>query len=72
MEILQEDGTMARLPELTTFAKQHDLSIVSIVDLIAYRMQRECLIEEVADAQLPINDLGDFTIRIFPRNHYWY
>lgn len=64
-EILQDDGTMARLPELTLLAKQHNLSIVSIVDLIAYRMQRECLIEEMASAQLPIGTLGEFSIRIF-------
>lgn len=64
-EIMQADGQMARMPELETFAKAHDIPIVSIVDLIAYRMRQECLVEEVAKANLPVAQLGNFDIRIF-------
>ena len=46
VEIMNEDGTMARLPQLMEIAKQHDLKIVSIEDLVAYRMKHECLIKE--------------------------
>ena len=45
MEIMNDDGTMARLPELCRFAKEHDLKIVSIKDLIAYRLKNETLVE---------------------------
>jgi len=58
-EIVNEDGTMARLPSLVTFAKQHDLKLVSIADLIQYRRHREKLIEQVADARIP-TEYGDF------------
>ena len=64
-EIMQEDGQMARMPALDTFAKKHDIPIISIVDLIAYRMSQECLVEEVAKASLPVADLGNFDIRVF-------
>ncbi len=52
-EIMNEDGTMARLEDLKIFAKKHDLKIVSIKDVIARRMEGESLIEEVATARLP-------------------
>lgn len=52
-EIMREDGTMARLPDLKIFAEKHGLKIVSIQDVIAYRMQRENLVEEVAKSRLP-------------------
>jgi 3,4-dihydroxy 2-butanone 4-phosphate synthase / GTP cyclohydrolase II len=52
-EILNEDGTMARLPELRQFARRHGLKVVSIADLIAYRRQTERLVERQAEAQLP-------------------
>ena len=45
MEIMNDDGSMARLPELTAFAKEHGLKIISIKDLIAYRLRKESLIE---------------------------
>ena len=64
-EIMQEDGQMARMPALESFAQKHDLPIISIVDLIAYRMRQECLVEEVATAKLPVADLGSFDIRVF-------
>ena len=52
-EILNEDGSMARVPELLTFAAQHQLKIITISDLIAYRRQTETLIRRVATADIP-------------------
>ena len=52
-EIMNEDGTMARVPELTKFAKKHGLLIITIADLIQYRMQTERLVKRVANAELP-------------------
>ena len=60
-EILNDDGTMARLPQLETFAKKHQLAIASIADLIAYRKRHEHLVERVAAAALPTR-YGDFKI----------
>ncbi|MCK4393400.1 bifunctional 3,4-dihydroxy-2-butanone-4-phosphate synthase/GTP cyclohydrolase II [Candidatus Bipolaricaulota bacterium] len=60
-EILNDDGTMARLPQLEAFVKEHDLSIASIADLIAHRKRHERLIERVAVADLPTK-YGDFKI----------
>jgi 3,4-dihydroxy 2-butanone 4-phosphate synthase/GTP cyclohydrolase II len=52
-EIVNEDGTMSRLPELARFAKEHGLMIISIADLIRYRRQREKLVRRVAEATVP-------------------
>ena len=52
-EILNEDGSMARVPELMKFAAQHQLKIITISDLIAYRRQTETLIKRVATADIP-------------------
>lgn len=59
VEILNEDGTMARLPQLTEIAKRFDLKIVSIEDLIQYRLANESLIERLVEVQLPTAH-GDF------------
>lgn len=64
-EILKEDGSMARLPELLEIAKQYDLKLISIRELIAWRVQHECLASEVTEAQLPIHTHGNFTIKMF-------
>ena len=53
MEIMNEDGTMARMPQLQEKAKEWGLKIISIRDLIAYRLQRECLTEVGEEAELP-------------------
>jgi len=58
-EILNTDGTMARVPELTKFAKKHKLLMITIADLINYRMRTEGLVRRVASAQLP-TDHGEF------------
>jgi 3,4-dihydroxy 2-butanone 4-phosphate synthase/GTP cyclohydrolase II len=63
-EIMNEDGTMARVPELTKFAKRHGLLMVTIADLIKYRTRTESLVKRVASAKLP-TDFGDFRISAF-------
>jgi 3,4-dihydroxy 2-butanone 4-phosphate synthase/GTP cyclohydrolase II len=52
-EIMNEDGTMARLPQLLEFGKQFGLKVVTIADLIKYRLNRECFVKVVASAKLP-------------------
>ncbi|NOT62359.1 MAG: 3,4-dihydroxy-2-butanone-4-phosphate synthase [Acidobacteria bacterium] len=52
-EIMNDDGTMARLPELETFAAKHELKIISVADLIRYRMQNEVCVRRVAEAEVP-------------------
>lgn len=58
-EIMDEDGSMARLPKLENFASKHSIKMVTIESLIRFRMQREKLIRKVADVSLP-NEHGDF------------
>lgn len=63
-EIMNEDGSMSRLPELVTFAQRHDLKIGTIADLIAYRRRSESLIERVVEA--PFSSWhGDFCIVVY-------
>jgi len=58
-EIMNEDGSMARLPDLVEFGKRHDLKLVTVKDLIEYRMKRESLVHRVSEARLP-TEYGDF------------
>ncbi|HXT70041.1 MAG TPA: bifunctional 3,4-dihydroxy-2-butanone-4-phosphate synthase/GTP cyclohydrolase II [Vicinamibacterales bacterium] len=60
-EVMNEDGSMARVPELTKFAKKHGLLMITIADLISYRMQTEGLVRPVANAALPTTQ-GPFTV----------
>jgi 3,4-dihydroxy 2-butanone 4-phosphate synthase/GTP cyclohydrolase II len=60
-EIMNEDGTMARMPQLEEFAKKFDLKIVSVAELIAYRYRHEQLVTRVAEAKLP-TQFGDFKV----------
>jgi len=64
VEILNEDGTMARLPELMEIAKKFDLKIVSIEDLIEYRIKTESLIERLVDVKMPTED-GEFQLHAY-------
>jgi 3,4-dihydroxy 2-butanone 4-phosphate synthase/GTP cyclohydrolase II len=64
-EIMNADGTMARMPDLKKIAKEYNLTLLSIRDVIDYRLRTECLVEEVASAQLPIPPYGEFTIKVF-------
>ncbi|HUR32985.1 MAG TPA: bifunctional 3,4-dihydroxy-2-butanone-4-phosphate synthase/GTP cyclohydrolase II [Vicinamibacterales bacterium] len=63
-EIMNEDGTMARMPDLAKFAKKHGLLIVTIADLIKYRIATESLVKKVASAKLP-TEFGDFEMHVF-------
>lgn len=59
-EVIKEDGTMARLPDLVEIARKHDLKLISIKDLIQYRNEKEKLVERVVEIKLP-TDFGTFT-----------
>ncbi len=61
-EIMKEDGTMARRPDLEIFAKKHDLLILSVADIIDYRMERERLVRRVAEAEAGVAGLGTFRV----------
>ncbi|NWG02386.1 MAG: bifunctional 3,4-dihydroxy-2-butanone-4-phosphate synthase/GTP cyclohydrolase II [Syntrophaceae bacterium] len=60
-EIMKDDGTMARMPDLLIFAKEHGLKIVTIADLIKYRLNKESLVRRIATATLPTKYGGVFT-----------
>jgi 3,4-dihydroxy 2-butanone 4-phosphate synthase/GTP cyclohydrolase II len=64
-EIMKDDGTMARMPDLEIFAQVHNLKIVTIADLIDYRMQNESLIRRLAEANIPSAYGGEFKIIIY-------
>src|SRR5581483_9368816 len=64
-EIMNEDGTMARVPELTKFARKHNLLMITVADLIKYRTRTESLVKRMATARLPIDHHGEFTIHVF-------
>ena len=64
VEIVDEDGTMARMDKLKEIAKIHDLLIISIADLIEYRRSKEKLVENIVDIPLPTR-FGDFKMRLF-------
>jgi 3,4-dihydroxy 2-butanone 4-phosphate synthase/GTP cyclohydrolase II len=67
VEIMNEDGTMARLPELRRVADKYNLKLVSIEDLVAYRMKHDSLIEQVEDFPLETR-FGTFRLRAFQQN----
>src|SRR5512139_2657079 len=60
-EVMNDDGTMARMPDLEIFAKKHNLKIITIADLIKYRLQNECMVRRAAITTLPTAYGGDFT-----------
>ncbi len=64
VEILNDDGTMARLPQLTVVAKKFDLKIISIEDLVAYRMEHDSLIEKKEDFKITTR-FGEFRLRAY-------
>jgi 3,4-dihydroxy 2-butanone 4-phosphate synthase / GTP cyclohydrolase II len=66
-EIVNEDGTMSRLPELITFAAEHDLALISIADLVDYRRRRECQVVRLAQTRLPTVE-GEFTAFAYADN----
>jgi 3,4-dihydroxy 2-butanone 4-phosphate synthase/GTP cyclohydrolase II len=64
-EIMKDDGTMARMPDLEEFSKKHGLKIVTIADLIQFRMQHESLIKRAATATIPTRYGGEFKIIVY-------
>jgi 3,4-dihydroxy 2-butanone 4-phosphate synthase/GTP cyclohydrolase II len=64
-EIMNDDGTMARVPQLAKFARKHKLKMVTIKDLIQYRMQNECLVTRLATTKMPTTYGGEFTAIVF-------
>jgi 3,4-dihydroxy 2-butanone 4-phosphate synthase/GTP cyclohydrolase II len=63
-EIMNEDGTMARLPQLCRFARRHHILVVTVADLIAYRLRTESVVKCVASTNLP-TEYGDFRLHAF-------
>jgi len=63
-EIMNDDGSMARMPDLEVFAQEHDLKIVSVADIIRFRLQSESLVRRASEASLP-TEYGDFKIFVF-------
>jgi len=63
-EIVNDDGTMARVPDLVSFCAEHDLLLISIAELIRYRRQNEKLVKRVAEARIP-TEWGDFTCYVY-------
>lgn len=68
-EILREDGSMARLPDLREFAKTHDIKLVSMGDLVRYRLRHEEVVEEVAHSPLMLEHDADCVIKVY-RDRY--
>jgi 3,4-dihydroxy 2-butanone 4-phosphate synthase/GTP cyclohydrolase II len=64
-EIMNDDGTMARMPDLVKFAQAHNLKIATIADLIAYRRRKEKLVEAVAETNITSRFGGDFKVKIY-------
>ena len=67
VEILNEDGTMARRPDLETFAQEHNLKIGTIEDLISYRLKNEKTVERIAESDFP-SEYGDFKLTAYRNN----
>ncbi len=63
-EIMNEDGTMARMPQLEEFSQTHNIPVLTIADLIKYRMKHERLVKKIEEASMPTR-FGDFKIMIF-------
>jgi 3,4-dihydroxy 2-butanone 4-phosphate synthase / GTP cyclohydrolase II len=64
-EVMKDDGTMARMPDLEIFAQEHDLKIATIADLIDYRMQNESMIRRAATADIPTHYGGMFKMTVY-------
>jgi 3,4-dihydroxy 2-butanone 4-phosphate synthase/GTP cyclohydrolase II len=60
-EVMNDDGTMARVPDLVEFCKRHGLRMITVADLIAYRRQHDKLVERVVEARLP-TEFGEFNV----------
>src|SRR6266436_1740895 len=63
-EILKEDGTMARRDDLVEFSREHGLKLVTVADIIEYRLRNETMVQKIAEARLP-TAFGDFKARVY-------
>lgn len=64
-EIMKDDGTMARMPDLEIFSKMHDMKIVTIADLVAYRLRRDLLVRRAVEARIPTEEAGEFRAIVY-------
>jgi len=64
-EIMNDDGSMSRMPELRKFAEKHQMSIVTIADLVAYRMRKELLIRRAVETRIPVLTGGEFQAIVY-------
>jgi len=64
-EVMNDDGTMSRMPDLKKFAEKHDLKIVSVADLVEYRMRKELLVHRAAETEMPTHFGGDFKAIVY-------
>ncbi len=63
-EIMNPDGTMARMPQLEQFSQEHGVPIVSVADIIDYRLRRESLVEVVAQSEFPTDYPGEWSVKV--------
>ena len=63
-EIMNDDGTMARMPQLEVFAEKHNLKVISVADLVRYRIQKEKLVKKIVETALP-TEFGEFKAIVF-------
>lgn len=64
-EIMNDDGTMSRMPDLEKFAAEHDLKIATIADLVAYRLREDILVHRAAEARVPTEHAGEFKAVVY-------
>lgn len=64
-EIMNDDGTMSRMPDLKVFAKEHDLKIATIADLVAYRLKQDVLVHRQVEARIPTEHAGEFNSIVY-------
>jgi 3,4-dihydroxy 2-butanone 4-phosphate synthase/GTP cyclohydrolase II len=64
-EIMDDDGTMARMPSLEKFSQKHDIGIVTIADLVEYRMRKESFVRRAAETKIPTAVAGEFRIVVY-------
>lgn len=64
-EIMNDDGTMSRMPDLEIFAEKHGLKIATIADLVAYRLRQDILVHRAAEARVPTLHAGEFTAVVY-------
>ncbi len=64
-EIMNDDGTMSRMPQLVEFAKKHELKIVTVADLVAYRMHKESLVRRAVETRMPTVFGGEFKAIVY-------